>query len=114
MVHALARLFRISISRGHELIPIARELEHGAPRRAVGEAPRVPLEVLHSRGQVPQGTAQQLGQEPAGQHSIGQRGYCFLMDRAGDIVYHPQQQLLTIWPKELESSRTSRVPPGGR
>ncbi|MCI9119738.1 MAG: sensor histidine kinase, partial [Flavonifractor sp.] len=26
--------------------------------------------------------------------SIGQRGYCFLMDRAGDIVYHPQQQLL--------------------
>ena len=28
MVHALARLFRISISQGHELIPIARELEH--------------------------------------------------------------------------------------
>ena len=28
MVHALARLFRISISKGHELIPIARELEH--------------------------------------------------------------------------------------
>ena len=28
MVHALARLFRISISRGHELIPIATELEH--------------------------------------------------------------------------------------
>lgn len=28
MVHALARLFRISISRGHEFIPIARELEH--------------------------------------------------------------------------------------
>ena len=28
MVHALARLFRISISRGHELIPIAKELEH--------------------------------------------------------------------------------------
>ena len=28
MVHALARLFRISISRGHELIPIAREIEH--------------------------------------------------------------------------------------
>lgn len=26
--------------------------------------------------------------------SIGQRGYCFLMDRAGNIVYHPQQQLL--------------------
>ena len=28
MVHALARLFRISISRGHELIPIERELQH--------------------------------------------------------------------------------------
>lgn len=28
MEHALARLFRISISRGHELIPIAKELEH--------------------------------------------------------------------------------------
>lgn len=26
--------------------------------------------------------------------SIGQRGYCFLMDEAGNIVYHPQQQLL--------------------
>ena len=28
MVHALATLFRISISKGHELIPIAKELEH--------------------------------------------------------------------------------------
>lgn len=28
MVHALATLFRISISRGHELIPISREIEH--------------------------------------------------------------------------------------
>ncbi len=28
MVHALARLFRISISRGHEFIPIAKEIEH--------------------------------------------------------------------------------------
>ncbi len=25
---------------------------------------------------------------------IGQRGYCFLMDGRGDIVYHPQQQLI--------------------
>lgn len=28
MVHALARLFRISISKGNELIPIAKEIEH--------------------------------------------------------------------------------------
>lgn len=28
MVHALAKLFRISISRGHELIPIEKELQH--------------------------------------------------------------------------------------
>ena len=28
MIHALARLFRISISKGHELIPISREIEH--------------------------------------------------------------------------------------
>ena len=28
MVNALARLFRISISKGHELIPIEKELEH--------------------------------------------------------------------------------------
>ena len=28
MVHALAQLFRISISRGHELIPIEKELQH--------------------------------------------------------------------------------------
>lgn len=28
MIHALAKLFRISISRGHELIPVAREIEH--------------------------------------------------------------------------------------
>ena len=26
--------------------------------------------------------------------SIGQRGYCFLMDKDGNIIYHPQQQLL--------------------
>lgn len=26
--------------------------------------------------------------------SIGQHGYCFLMDKDGNIVYHPQQQLL--------------------
>ena len=25
---------------------------------------------------------------------IGQRGYCFLMDESGEIIYHPQQRLL--------------------
>lgn len=25
---------------------------------------------------------------------IGQHGYCFIMDRAGNIIYHPQQQLI--------------------
>lgn len=30
MVNALAKLFRISISRGHELIPIEKEVEHAA------------------------------------------------------------------------------------
>ena len=35
MVHALARLFRISISRGHELIPIEKELQ-----QTLGEAAR--------------------------------------------------------------------------
>ena len=41
---------------------------------------------------------------------IGQRGYCFLMDETGDIVYHPQQQLIysslksedTVWIAGLE------------
>lgn len=31
---------------------------------------------------------------------IGQHGYCFIMDSAGDIVYHPQQQLLNSGLKE--------------
>ena len=25
---------------------------------------------------------------------IGQHGYCFIMDREGNMVYHPQQQLI--------------------
>ena len=35
---------------------------------------------------------------------IGQRGYCFLMDAEGNIVYHPQQQLLY---SELKQGRMS-------
>lgn len=26
--------------------------------------------------------------------SIGQRGYCYIVDSKGGIVYHPQQQML--------------------
>lgn len=26
--------------------------------------------------------------------SIGQRGYCYIIDSKGGIVYHPQQQML--------------------
>ena len=38
--------------------------------------------------------------------SIGQRGYCFLMDKEGNIVYHPQQQLLYAG---LKSENTSAL-----
>ena len=31
---------------------------------------------------------------------IGQHGYCFIMDREGDMVYHPQQQLIFSGLKE--------------
>ncbi len=39
--------------------------------------------------------------------SIGQRGYCFLMDDEGNIVYHPQQQLLY---SGLKTENTARWP----
>ena len=39
MVHALARLFRISISKGHELIPIAKEIEHAESYLQNSEVP---------------------------------------------------------------------------
>ena len=38
--------------------------------------------------------------------SIGQRGYCFLMDGEGNIVYHPQQQLIY---SGLKSEGTARL-----
>lgn len=37
---------------------------------------------------------------------IGQRGYCFLMDTDGNIVYHPQQQLLY---SDLKTENTSMI-----
>jgi two-component system sensor histidine kinase YesM len=38
--------------------------------------------------------------------SIGQHGYCFLMDKDGNIVYHPQQQLLY---SGLKSENTAKL-----
>ena len=40
---------------------------------------------------------------------IGQRGYCFLTDLNGDIVYHPQQQLINAG---LRSERTGNLADG--
>lgn len=37
---------------------------------------------------------------------VGQRGYCFLMDSDGNIVYHPQQQLIY---SELKSENTQFI-----
>ena len=44
--------------------------------------------------------------------SIGQRGYCFLMDQAGNIVYHPQQQLLYSGLRSEDTSRLSQLEDG--
>ena len=44
--------------------------------------------------------------------SIGQRGYCFLMDRAGNIVYHPQQQLLYSGLKEEDTAALAALEDG--
>ena len=37
---------------------------------------------------------------------VGQRGYCFLMDSDGNIVYHPQQQLIY---SELKTENTEYI-----
>lgn len=37
--------------------------------------------------------------------SIGQHGYCYLMDERGNMVYHPQQQLLYAGLKTEEAGR---------
>jgi len=43
---------------------------------------------------------------------IGQRGYCFLMDREGDIIYHPQQQLLYAGLKSEDTAALAALEDG--
>ena len=43
---------------------------------------------------------------------IGQRGYCFLMDADGNIVYHPQQQLIYSDLKNEDTSLITGLPDG--
>lgn len=43
---------------------------------------------------------------------IGHRGYCFLMDREGNIVYHPQQQLIYSELKAENTELVSALPDG--
>lgn len=44
--------------------------------------------------------------------SIGQHGYCFVMDQDGGVVYHPQQQLIFSGIKEEELSKLSTLEDG--
>ncbi len=44
--------------------------------------------------------------------SIGQRGYCFLMDAKGNIVYHPQQQLLYAGLKKEDTESLATLSDG--
>ena len=44
--------------------------------------------------------------------SIGQRGYCFLMDKEGNIVYHPQQQLLYAGLKSEDTTALAALTDG--
>lgn len=43
---------------------------------------------------------------------IGQHGYCFIMDEAGNIVYHPQQQLIYSGIKEESTDQISSLADG--
>lgn len=43
---------------------------------------------------------------------IGQHGYCFLMDEQGNMVYHPQQQLLYAGIKQEETTRLATLADG--
>ena len=43
---------------------------------------------------------------------IGQHGYCFLMDQSGNIIYHPQQQLIYSELKSENTDLTASLPDG--
>ena len=43
---------------------------------------------------------------------IGQRGYCFLEDLEGNLVYHPQQQLIYSDLKQENTALTASLPDG--
>lgn len=43
---------------------------------------------------------------------IGPHGYCFIMDQEGDIIYHPQQQLLYAGLKTEETERIAAMEDG--
>ena len=45
---------------------------------------------------------------------IGRHGYCFITDKNGDIVYHPQQQLLFSGLKSENTEFISSLPDGTR
>lgn len=44
--------------------------------------------------------------------SIGQRGYCFLMDQKGNMVYHPQQQLIYSGLKSEDTTQLAQLDDG--
>lgn len=44
--------------------------------------------------------------------SVGRRGYCFIIDKDGGMVYHPQQQLLFSGLKEENAELLSTFPEG--
>lgn len=43
---------------------------------------------------------------------IGSHGYCFIMDQEGDIIYHPQQQLLYSGLKREQTESLAQKPDG--
>ena len=43
---------------------------------------------------------------------IGQHGYCFIMDREGNIIYHPQQQLIFAGLKDEDTEILKSMPDG--